>query len=486
MSNRYKQIKQFIEFIKPKIFTEAGIDDFAETERLIQECFKANDELVYFGLGLPDKINEYEYKLEELKVKIPNLQYFLINLNDEIDLEQNYMITDKKGDMVSLTIKNAHILFCNDLNDVQDFVTCLNTFNKTPCIILNKVYQTEDEELLKRSVNPVLSKIKHITLPVEDSIFVDGDIVNVKLAVTGSILEHIKQGNQSEGTNKPQNPGQINIQTKNAMPNEVIQKQVEDNILFARMTGIKEIMPCQIHNSVAYMIGGGLSYKSPENMRMLKKSLKEPGHLIFSSKTALPYLLENKITPYACILLDPREHIPSFVEKTNNKVIYFVASQCHPDTLQYLHSQGVKVFLYHAAVNAGEAEVLKRMKTISPLVGGGSTSVTRGIGLLQMLGFYQFKLFGIDSSYPTKPERVHGYNQEKQALEVSMSDSKTNSNIGKKYWTDPELIAQANDIEMIMKNWFNIKIENYSEGMMKDMFNYLQSNRRLYKDFVKY
>ena len=483
MTNRFNQIKQFTNFIKPKIITEVGIDDFDITKKIIDDALVINDELTYFGLGLGQKLSEYENKLQSLKTKYTNFNYFLVNLSDEIDIQQEYTFLDKNGEEVKIKLPHTHLLLCNELNDPQDFVSILNSFNQTPCILLNKVFETDSEELLKKSVNPVLAKIKHLVLPISDSVFIDDDIVNVKLAVTGSVLEYIKQ--PANAAEKPANPGQISIQTKNAVPNELIQKNVEENILFARMTGMKEIMPCQIHNSVAYMIGGAPSYKTSENMRILKKSLKEPGHLIFSSKTALSYLLENKIVPYACILLDPREHIPSFVEKTNKDVIYFVASQCHPSTLQYLHKQGVKTFIYHAAVNAGEADVLKKMKTQSPLVGGGSTSVTRGIGLLQMMGFYQFKLFGIDSSYDGKPEKVHGFNQEKQALEVSMSDSKSNQSIGKKYWTDPELIAQANDIEMIMKNWYNIKIENYSGGMMADMFEYLQKQRRIYKDFIK-
>jgi len=481
MANRFQQINQFISQIKPTVFTEAGIGDFSVTEKLIDQLVIANSNVTYFGMGSGDSISEYLDKLSKLQLKYENLSFFVIDLSKEVDVAVNYMVNDKP-----VKLSDATIVFCNNINETNDFAGCIQAFQNSPCIILNNVFQTDNPEILRKSVNPLLPQIKHIVLPVVDTVMEGIDLVNVQLAVTGSIVQNISVN--GENTPVQQDNGsnnQVNIKTKNAVPNEQIQKHVEENILFARTMGIKEVMPCQIHNGVAYMIGGAPSYKTPDKLKLIKKALKEPNHYIFSSKTALPFLLENHIKPYACILLDPREHIPTFVDKINKDVIYFVASQCNTNTLPALVAQGAKVFLYHAAVNAGEADVLKKMKSPSPLVGGGSTSVTRGIGLLQLMGFHYFKLFGLDSSYPSKPEKVHGYNQEKPSIEVNMSDNGTNTSIGQKYWTDPELIAQCNDIEMIMKNWLNIKLENYSEGMMADMFKHLMQHRRQFKDFIR-
>lgn len=483
MSNRFFQIQQFIDQIKPSIITEVGIDDFSVTERMIDKTLANQKQVVFFGLGLAAVVQSYESKLLKIKEKNNEFNYFLIDLSQNINVQNEYVVGGK-----TIKITDTELVFCNDINDPNDFMSCLQVFQNCECIILNNFYQTNDEVILAKSLNPVLSKIKHLILPVVDTKMVDLELVNVQLVITGKILQKITAQNQpaqSQNTENMGNNNQVNIKTKNAVPNEQIQKHVEENILFARQMHIKEILPCQIHNGVAYMIGGAPSYKSPDKLKLIRKAQKEPNHYIFSSKTSINFLLENNIKPYACILLDPREHIPTFVEGVNKDVIYFVASQCNPDTIKSLFAQGAKVFLYHAAVNAGEGEVLKRLKTPSPLVGGGSTSVTRGIGLLQIMGFYQFKLFGIDSSYPSKPKKVHGYNQEKPAIEVNMSDSGSNTTIGQKYWTDPELIAQCNDIEMIMKNWFNIKIENYSEGMMGDMFKHLLAQRRNFKDFMK-
>lgn len=480
MANRFQQINQFISQIKPQVFTEAGIGDFLVTEKLIDQLVAVNPNVVYFGMGVGDIINEYSHKLSILQQKYENLNFALIDLSTDIDIAAEYDFNNTK-----IKLADTVIAFCNNINDANDFMSCVQAFQNSPCIILNNVYQTEDADLIAKSSNPILPKLKHMVLPVVDTVLEGVELVNVQLAVTGSIVNNIINNQENNKQPNISNPNQVNIKTKNAVPNEQIQKNVEENILFARTMGIKEIMPCQIHSGVAYMVGGAPSYKKPENLKLIKKSIKEPNHYLFSSKTALPFLLENHIKPYACILLDPREHIPSFVNKINKDVIYFVASQCNVATLPALVSQGAKVFLYHAAVNAGEADVLKKTQSTSPLVGGGSTSVTRGIGLLQILGFHHFKLFGLDSSYPSKPEKVHGFNQEKPAIEVNMSDNGTKTEIGQKYWTDPELIAQCNDIEMIMKNWLNIKLENYSEGMMADMFKHLAQHRRQYKDFIR-
>lgn len=475
MATRFSQVNQFIKQVNPGILAEAGINEFSVTEKLIDEAFLNNKNVTYFYMGQPGKITEYSEKFDKLKSKYQNLITIPINLAENVDVSKEYDINGGK-----IKITDADFAFLNDIDEANDFLSCLTVFQNSKCIIINKVFQNPSEELANKSANPILPKIKHEILPVVDTVLEGDEFVNIQLAITGQIIN-----SNTANTNVSSNDKKVNIKTKNAVPNEKIQQHIEENIIYGRTMGVKEIMPCQIHNGVAYMVGGSPSYKLPEKLKVIRKSVREPNHYLFSSKTALPFLLENKIKPYACILLDPREHIPSFVTETEKDIIYFVASQCNPQTLKNLVNNGNTVFLYHAGVNAGEADVLKKLGTKSPLIGGGSTSVMRGMGLLQVMGFHQFKLFGVDSSYPEKPVKVHGFNQEKPSMQVTMNDNADKTDIGKQYWTDPELIAQCNDMEMIMRNWFNIKIENYSDGMMGDMFKHLSKSRRQYKDFMK-
>lgn len=485
MQPRFNQITTFLEVVKPKIIAEAGAFDPEITDFYISNALKHNQRLTYFGLAQSQYLPAIESKLKQLQKANPLLNYFLINLEQEIDLEETYSFFNASNELEFITIPSTEFAFINNVNDVEDFEVCVRMFGNTDCILMDRYIDTNEGALLKTACNGLLPKIKHQVLPIVDAVYENSELINVQLVLTGLIADKVRINNQTSNTQQPKDPNQVQIKTKNALPNEEIQRHVEENVAMLREYGASEVLPCVIHDSIAYMVGGAPSYKKPENMRILRDANKIPGHYIFTSKTAHDYLIEQDIVPFGCILLDPRHHVPDFVTNPHPRVRYFVASQCNPKALENLIKKNAKVYLYHAAVGAGEQDVLKRLECKGAYVAGGSTSMTRGIGMLHIMGFHNFKLFGIDSSYSSKPERVHGINQEKQAMEVEMSDHKTGAKIGQKFWTDAEFIAQCNDIENMMKNWLHLNIENYSEGMVENVFSHLQKHRRKFEDFIK-
>ena len=165
MANRFQQINQFISQIKPTVFTEAGIGDFSVTEKLIDQLVIANSNVTYFGMGSGDSISEYLDKLSKLQLKYENLSFFVIDLSKEVDVAVNYMVNDKP-----VKLSDATIVFCNNINETNDFAGCIQAFQNSPCIILNNVFQTDNPEILRKSVNPLLPQIKHIVLPVVDTV----------------------------------------------------------------------------------------------------------------------------------------------------------------------------------------------------------------------------------------------------------------------------------------------------------------------------
>ena len=88
MANRYFQLNQFIDQVKPTIIAEAGIDDFSVTEKYIEQALKNQQNVVYFGLGITDRIFNYKLKLSNLQEKYPGLTYFLIDLSENIDIQK--------------------------------------------------------------------------------------------------------------------------------------------------------------------------------------------------------------------------------------------------------------------------------------------------------------------------------------------------------------------------------------------------------------
>ena len=157
------------------------------------------------------------------------------------------------------------------------------------------------------------------------------------------------------------------------------------------------------------IIGGGPSINAclPE-IRRLKRS----GANIVSVNKSHDWLLENGITPWGHILLDPMEWVADYVKRPRNDVRYFVASQCHDKTFE--SRDGFPVFLWHAGQDFPEgpepAAVLREKwpKTPWQVVPGPTTVGLRSIFLGAQMGATKFHLFGVDSSRtPSGP--MHAY-----------------------------------------------------------------------------
>lgn len=165
------------------------------------------------------------------------------------------------------------------------------------------------------------------------------------------------------------------------------------------------------------------------------------------------------MTPWGCLLLDPRDHVAQYLAPTPSKeLIYFVSSMCHPSTWDLLVDAGVKIIGYHASVGAGESDVVRKEFARCCMIHGGTTSGIRGIHLFYALGFRKFETYGFDSSYHKKPEKAHG-RIEKPVIELEVG--------GRKFISDPELVAQSQDIEMLLKMFPDCQFVFHGDGLLQ-------------------
>lgn len=186
-------------------------------------------------------------------------------------------------------------------------------------------------------------------------------------------------------------------------------------------------------------------------------------HRVVVCKTSYGEAFRQGIVPWACFLLDPRDHVAEWINPPDCRVLFLVASMCHPSTWAHISRPGFKVLGYHAGVGAQEATVILKYFGDSPVVHGGTTSSFRGLSLLFNLGFRHFKAIGLDSSYPQKPEKPHGRSP-KPVQQVTVGDE---AKMARKFWTDPELIAQSQDAEMLTKLHPDLDIEYLGDGLLQ-------------------
>lgn len=249
-------------------------------------------------------------------------------------------------------------------------------------------------------------------------------------------------GGQPVAIPQGQRTGNVTILTKNSLPDATIQRHVREN----QKQITRWLQPCKENNEEIVVCSAGTTL-IPEDLREEVKA----GRKIVAVKHALTPLKAAGITPWACILLDPREHVANFVDEPDKDIIWLVASQVDPRAVKKLLDAGCTVWGYHAAVGAGEIDLIRQQE--ASIVSGGSATATRGLFLLDMLGFRKFRLYGYDLALPDKPDLDARDEQgQPKYLEFSIQFSHPASDTALKraFWSEPQYIAQYQEMTEII------------------------------------
>lgn len=246
--------------------------------------------------------------------------------------------------------------------------------------------------------------------------------------------------------------GNVQIQTKNAIPNEEICKHIAENQALIS----NWVAPCEMNDEEIVVVSAGPLLVAED---VLKERVK-----IVAVKHAIEPLKKAGITPWAVILLDPRPHMIDFVNEPDSNVIWFVASQVNPAVTKQLLDNGCTVYGYHASVGAGE-DILTS-KQSGAVIGGGSATATRGLFVLRHLGFKKLRLYGYDLSFPDKPDlnALDDLGQPKY-LEISLGTSNSVFPTKRCFWTEPQLIAQIEEMKQLIDGT-QFEIEAFGDGII--------------------
>lgn len=267
----------------------------------------------------------------------------------------------------------------------------------------------------------------------------------------------------------------LKVQTKNCVDHEIIQKNIKGNLDL--ITNWLDI--CQPNDEEVVIVNAGPSL-CPEEIR----PFYEKGIKIVAVKHALEKLLDADILPWACMLLDPREHVKDFVKHPKaNQIKWFVASMVNPEVTKNLLEQGCEVWGYNAYVGADEHKVLPKNHK---MVCGGSATCTRGIAVLDMLGFKKFHLFAYDLCSLEKPDlkltKGEGENLRHIWMETTLScETYGSKEIKRTFWTKGEFLAQVQELREFFKKSGIDNFEVYGEGIIPWVF----KNLKLHKKFMQ-
>lgn len=248
----------------------------------------------------------------------------------------------------------------------------------------------------------------------------------------------------------------LKIHTKNCVDNPIIVENVRRNLRL-----IKEWAEILKENKEEIVIASaGPSLDAYDIKQHYKRGTK-----VVAVKHALNALMEENITPWACILLDPRSHVADFVKYPSRDTIWFVASMVDPAVTEHLLNNGCKVIGYHAAVGAGETDLLNHGDLI---VQGGSATATRGISLLEALGFREMHLYGYDACYLKKPDlQEQKENGRLKYEEVTLAvNGYRNKQFVRTVWTEGQFMAQVQEFKNLYFPKKHITYHTYGYGLI--------------------
>jgi hypothetical protein len=240
----------------------------------------------------------------------------------------------------------------------------------------------------------------------------------------------------------------IIIQTKNAIPDEEIRNNIATNQLMIT----KWIRQCTPVDEWLVVVSAG-----PMLIAEDVRSEVAAGRRIVAVKHALEPLKKAGIKPWACILLDPREHVANFVENADRDILWIVASQVNPNVVRKLLDGGCTVWGYHASVGAGEHDLTKKQQHAT--ISGGSATATRGLYTLNHLGFSKMRLYGYDLCLPDEPDmKAIDERGQPKYLKLSVGVNHPLYSLKRGFWSEPQLIAQFEELnEMIKVGKFQLK-----------------------------
>lgn len=273
----------------------------------------------------------------------------------------------------------------------------------------------------------------------------------------------------------PQPKQSVHVATRNCVDDAVIQANIQGNV--GRIT--KWVDLCRPHDERAIFVSAGPSLQT--QIDEIREVASRGGRVV-CVKHAHDTLIQNGIVPWACVLLDPRDHVSQFIQNPHPDCTYLVASMVSTTTLDLLLEKNARVVGYHALVGAGEQEILPKG---TRFLVGGTSAATRGIPVLLCLGFRRFTLFAYDSCLTERPEDVDektklGYNR---FMKVELG--------GRKFWTELELIAQAQDfrafLEDLSKNELvsAVELDVRGDGLIPHLWSLMRPVRPSFTDMER-
>lgn len=141
-----------------------------------------------------------------------------------------------------------------------------------------------------------------------------------------------------------------------------------------------------------------------EQVDSIKERTAQGNCDVVSVSGAHDFLIANGIIPTYHVECDPRPHKAINLEKSHPGVQYLIASVCHPAYFERLGDADVR--LWHIASMDHTQRLVDELKESSDhIISGGGSVGLRSLPLLYVMGYREYHIFGMDSSFRDEGEK---------------------------------------------------------------------------------
>jgi hypothetical protein len=243
-----------------------------------------------------------------------------------------------------------------------------------------------------------------------------------------------------------------------AIPLDDQWKQIEANL--DRVKARIEHAPAHGRRAVLACYGPSLN----DTIEPLRQLAGEAENDVITVSGAHDALLKHGIVPRYHVECDPRPHKADNIEKAHPGVVYLLASAIHPRVIDKLIAGGADIRFWHVAAADHTIRLVKEKgEPLGTVIGGGSSVGLRAIPLLYAMGYRDFAIFGMDSSFAADGAQWAGKHagKLKDVKQVRCGD--------RIFLSSPVLISYATQFFELIQKVDDIKFELFGDGLQQEM-----------------
>lgn len=241
---------------------------------------------------------------------------------------------------------------------------------------------------------------------------------------------------------------------------------------FASKLEIPHLPQLEPHNGVCTIVGAG---PSVENFIDKIKEIRADGkNLVMAVNAMHQWLIANGIIPHIHVVFEPdiEDLHNSLGGPPHPEVVYYVASHCPKEVWRKL--TGYKQVLWHPfCPPQGYQRAIDRYFPGEFMVSGGYCTFFRSLTIATILGYRNFDLFGVDSSFENS-SHIEGYENSDIEPKVKIFGRDPRTEELREFTTQGGLAFQASEfMNFCAINQSGLRLRIHGDGLLR----YLHESR---------